>query len=102
MRFLSKTTTSLGIVLTELLTNTFKYAKGENPLLINISLKENNGHCFLTYSDSGTGLSEVETFEDMEQGTGLLLIREFISSLNGTLKLDTSSGTTFRIIFPAT
>jgi two-component sensor histidine kinase len=100
LRFSTRTATIIGIILSELLTNTFKYAVVENGLAISISLRYNNDEYVMTYSDSGKGLSEsVKSIDDLKQGTGLTLIKEFVASIGGSISLDTSKGATFRICF---
>lgn len=105
LRFPTKTATTIGIILTELLTNTFKYAETEGAeiegaLKTTISLQKHDSRVTLRYSDSGTGLSpEITSIEDLDQGTGLLIIKEFVAGLDGTIELDTTEGTAFRIVF---
>jgi two-component sensor histidine kinase len=43
----------------------------------------------------------VHRFEDLAAGTGLLLVRELVKGLNGTVTLNTDRCTEFTIVFPA-
>jgi two-component sensor histidine kinase len=100
LRFSTKVTTMIGILLSELMTNTFKYAEVEDKINIFISLHFEDNTYYLTYTDSGKGLSEdIQSIDDIQQGTGLMLIKEFVAGLEGTIDLDTLEGTTFKITF---
>lgn len=100
LTFSAKLTTTIGIILSELLTNTFKHAVVDGIMHITISLYRQAEELVLVYSDSGTGLSNnVRGVDDLKQGTGLLLIQELVSGIDGTLRLDNTDGTTFSIVF---
>jgi two-component sensor histidine kinase/PAS domain-containing protein len=99
--FSAKVMTTIGIILSELITNSFKYAVVEAGFHITISLQKTQELCILTYSDSGRALSQnISTIDDLKQGTGILLIKEFVAGLEGTIELDTTEETTFTLSFP--
>lgn len=76
----------LGLIMTELITNSLKYAKPPaNNIMINISLcSEAINEYSLTYSDNGQGLAENK---DIKSGDtmGLRLIRDLTKQLKGML-----------------
>ena len=90
----------LGLILNELCTNVLKYAfpegrQGE----LKIDFKSSDNNYLLVVSDNGVGLPD--DFEiDKANSMGFLLIESMVKQLDGTLEIDQSSGTSFRIIFP--
>ncbi len=102
IEFPVKANTPLGIITAELLTNTFKYAECGGECEIFLSLRREGDKVVYIYRDSGTGLrGKVHRFEDLTAGTGLLLVRELVKGLNGTVTLNTDACTEFTIVFPA-
>jgi PAS domain S-box-containing protein len=100
LRFSTKLTTTIGIILSEFLTNTYKYAISDGIIDINISLHKENERILFVYSDSGSDLSEdIKTIDDLSTGTGTMLIKELVASLEGTIELDTTNGMTYAIEF---
>lgn len=96
----TKICTSIGIITTELLTNTYKYADFHGSCEVSLSLSVENEQYHYCYTDSGTGLPEkIQSFEDFPAGTGHLLIREIVKGLGGSISLDRSSSTAFHIWF---
>jgi two-component sensor histidine kinase len=85
-----------GLIITELLTNTLKYAfpAGQTGT-INIRLRsKGEDHFTLVVGDSGIGLPE--GFDLQKTPTlGMQLVALMAKQLQGTLVLDTSAGTTF-------
>ncbi len=97
-----KMTTTLGLIFTELLTNTFKYAVTGPVCVITFTLREERETVLFIYRDSGKSLQgTAATLQDLPQGTGLLLIKEMVHGLEGEIELNTRVGTEFRITFPA-
>ncbi len=91
----------LGLVLNELLTNSFKHIDVEYyPLKIAIELVEINSYEYvLRYSDNGQGLPSEVVLES--PGTlGLKLVRGLTSQLKGNLNYSKESGSRFVIRFP--
>lgn len=103
VKFSSKMTTTIGIITTELLTNTFKYADFSEGCSISIALKRKGEHYVFIYRDSGSptlhGITEIG---DLKSGMGTLLIRELVKGLRGDVQLDVSEETVFTIRFPVT
>jgi PAS domain S-box-containing protein len=89
-----------GLIVNELVSNSLKYAfidgrKGE----ISIELSsDHSGMLTLIVSDNGIGFSEKIDFEKMES-LGLKLVVALANQLAGTVELDHSKGTTFKITF---
>ncbi|MBN2963362.1 sensor histidine kinase [Sulfurospirillum sp. T05] len=78
----------LGLIVNELLTNSFKYAfEGmANPCVI-IALKENNGVVEFLYQDNGKGQEKEEI-----KGIGLKLVELNVRQLKGTMALSHKKG----------
>ncbi len=92
-----------GLILNELITNSFKHAfkATEAPLII-VKLKDaGNSTSLLEVSDNGQGLRD--DF-DMSQadGLGLKLVQALTSQLGGTLEVSSDNGSSFKISFPIT
>ena len=89
-----------GLITNELVSNSLKHAfpadtKGE----IHIELfKGDNGELTLTISDNGIGFPEGVDFRNTES-LGLQLVNTLTEQLGGTIELDRSCGTAFKIIF---
>jgi len=89
-----------GLMINELLSNCLKHAfpggrKGE----INIDFhREDEKMLVLTVSDNGVGLPEDLDIKDTET-MGLQLVNALTGQLDGTIELDTTHGTEFKITF---
>ena len=95
----------LGIILNELITNSFKHAfsDGDGKLEISFCIHKDPGGddlLQLKISDSGPGLPEDPGFERQE-GLGLILIRQLSRQLQGSFSFDGSVGFRFCLSFPA-
>ncbi len=91
----------LGLLLNELCTNALKYSfvdgrKGE----FKVSFSQEDNNYILVVSDNGVGLPDGLDLEKAKS-MGFLLVRSMITQLDGTLEVDSSSGTSFKITFPA-
>jgi len=89
-----------GLILNELISNSFKHAfpAGEaGEVAIGLHHKE-NGTLQMTVSDNGRGLPPNLDFHGTES-LGMQLVTTLTSQLRGTIVLDRSCGTTFRITF---
>jgi PAS domain S-box-containing protein len=90
----------IGILLNELLTNSYKHAfpcyrKGK----IDISFEKVNKHSYqLIYNDDGIGIPEEINFENTEK-LGLTLIKILTEQIEGNVKLERINGTKFIIKF---
>lgn len=90
----------IGILVTEFLTNSLKYAFfGKSQGLISICMEEKPGQLLLVLEDDGVGIppsinvDEPSTF-------GLQLIHALVSQLEGSLRILTSPGTRLEIVIP--
>lgn len=86
----------LGLIINELLTNSFKYAfmDAKNPKII-IVLHIRKNKVTLTYHDNGVGCSKAEC----EQGLGLKLVDLNVKQLKGTLRRNRNHGLSYKIIY---
>jgi len=99
MRLTINTSIPLGLIVNELLTNSLKHAfpdgrSGE----IGIEFQPVNNKFLLTVSDDGVGFPEDLDFQKTET-LGLQLVNMLIKQLDGTIELDRSHGTEFKINF---
>ncbi|MBT8310726.1 MAG: sensor histidine kinase [Flavobacteriaceae bacterium] len=99
LNFDSETMASLGLIINELITNSYKYAFkiGENNYL-KFSVTKENDMYNLKYSDSGPGLPDDFDFETSES-LGLQLIHILTDQLNGTVTYSKIGESTFNISF---
>jgi two-component sensor histidine kinase len=90
----------LGLILTELLTNAFKYAfKGKKPGNIYLEMGRNKDEICLLVEDNGKGLPEKFNPENA-QTLGLNLVRSLTTQLNGTVDFQSHAGLKVLIRFP--
>jgi len=97
---------SCGLILNEMITNAYKHAfpgdkprAGEGKCEIAVAVKQEGGMLTLTVADNGIGLPAGLDWEKSET-LGLRLIKMLSKQLNGTLEMERSSGTVFRLKFP--
>ncbi len=88
-----------GLIITELVSNSLKYAfpedrEGE----IMVQLRDEGDKIYLSVRDNGIGLPANFSIEQSES-LGLQLVTNLTQQLDGTLALDTSKGTAFIITF---
>lgn len=91
---------SLGVVVTELVTNALKYAyAGRDPGEVRVALAYADAAVHLTVADDGIGWSGTGT----PQGTGLgsRIIKAMAHSLDAQVAYEGGSGTLVKVIFPA-
>lgn len=89
----------LGLILNELITNSFKYAFDNTAEpVISVALEYQKNGYLLRYADNGKGLNENVDIEEL-QSLGLRLIYGLASQLNGHVKYEYSHGATFLIFF---
>ncbi|HEY9668201.1 MAG TPA: sensor histidine kinase, partial [Coleofasciculaceae cyanobacterium] len=90
-----------GLIINELVSNSLKYAfpnnrKGE----IQVKFHANSHQTMtLIVSDNGIGIPAEFDLEDT-QSLGLTLVQGLVDQLDGTIHLDRSRGTEFRMTFP--
>lgn len=90
----------LGLLLNELLTNAIKYAfPGEAKGKIEVKLKQQPPYILVEVADDGVGISKDLDWKNTET-LGLKLVNSLTTQLEGTLKLDNSQGTRFKLSFP--
>ncbi len=89
----------LGLIINELLTNSFKYAyqEIERPSLI-ISLKTNNG-LTLEVQDNGPGI-DMERWQKAKDSFGKKLIAGLSKQIGGTFELENRGGSYFKLQIP--
>ena len=99
-----------GLILNELVSNSLKYAfpagaqshpenRGrEGEIRIDLRSDKDN-ECTFIVSDNGVGFPKDLDFRNTES-LGLQLVVSLVDQLDGTIELDRSGGTTFKITFP--
>jgi two-component sensor histidine kinase len=90
----------LGLIINELMTNSYKYAfNDQNEGILNITIhKSNEKEYTLIVSDNGTGLKPEINFENIES-VGLKLVTSLVKQIRGTLSYKTNNGAHFEICF---
>jgi two-component sensor histidine kinase len=87
-----------GLILNELITNSFKYAKSENKKLkIEIKLKKVNNTIEIEIRDNGKGLPE--KILKSEQSLGMELIKSLSEQINGIYSFKNDNGLVFNLVF---
>ncbi len=77
----------LGLILNELITNSFKYAfENRNEGKININISNKNNQFIIEYYDNGCGIKD--GFNDKNGGFGFKIIRILIQQIKGKLEYD--------------
>ena len=97
------TAVPLGLIINELLTNSYKYATEKNKISqISITLEDKgNGDFILIFSDNGKGIKEGVNFENATT-LGLRLIKGLASQLGGKGSYSNINKSTFTITFKDT
>ncbi|HIP32720.1 MAG TPA: hypothetical protein EYG86_08170 [Crocinitomicaceae bacterium] len=89
----------LGLILNELLTNSYKYAFRDNASeWIGINIFKEGTAYVLTYSDSGPGVPEGINHLESES-LGVELIHMLTEQLNGDVRYSGESSNTYKINF---
>jgi len=89
----------LGLIMTELVSNSLKYAfpegrKGE----IHILGRREDDHSYrFIVRDNGVGIPQAVDWKNPDS-LGLRLVHSLVTQLNGTIELDRSGGTTFSLV----
>lgn len=100
MKFDVDTAIPLGLIINEIITNSYKYAfkaDKENKLLITID-KKSNEDFILMIEDNGPGIPDnIEVKK--AKSLGLRLINRLVKQLHGTIDVITEEGTRFVILF---
>jgi len=89
-----------GLIINEVVSNSLKYAfQGREKGVIRIEFsKLADGKLKLIVSDNGIGLPDNFDIENAES-LGLQLVTTLVTQVSGELKIDTSNGTEFNIVF---
>ncbi len=89
-----------GLIINELISNSFKYAFPDKQLgEVSLSIKKNQNVISLVYKDNGIGVPENINFGNTKT-LGLQLINSLTKQLDGNIVLDRKNGTTFILNFP--
>ena len=88
-----------GLIITELVTNSLKYAfPNQNHGVISVDFQCIEGRYVLKISDNGIGFPVKVDFRETAT-LGLQLVTNLTEQINGHIELDTSNGTSFKIVF---
>jgi|GEM_PF-467880 len=88
-----------GLIVNELVTNTFKHAFPDgNVGEITVELFKEGDTVFIKVSDSGIGFPDDIDFKNTKS-LGLKLVNSLVMQLDGEIQLDTTNGTTFTVSF---
>ena len=100
MEFDVDTAIPLGLIINEIITNSYKYAFHENKeSLLSISInKQDNDNFKLVIQDNGPGISSDFDIKKAKS-LGLRLINRLVKQLHGTLSLSNENGARFEILF---
>jgi two-component sensor histidine kinase len=95
-----ETVLPIGIILTELISNSLKYAKIiDQILMIKIQLKEANRKYILTYSDNGPGYNESIINTAVKTSMGFTIINNMVRQLQAETTRYNKDGAVFTMIF---
>ncbi|MEP3836523.1 MAG: sensor histidine kinase [Algibacter sp.] len=99
LNFDGDTTSNLGLIINELITNSFKYAfKNDRINSLSISILQELDYYVLIYEDSGPGMPENYNFEN-SNSLGMQLILILTEQLQGKLEYSNAKMSTFIIYF---
>ena len=94
-----ETVLPLGIICSELISNSLKYAQSENGnIKLNISLKVVGTKYLLHYKDNGPGIAEDVSYK-YKKGMGLTLIESMVRQLQGESSRYNDAGAIFTLLF---
>lgn len=87
-----------GLIINELITNSFKYGRSEDkPLVIQIELKKRNEKVYLKIKDNGPGVTNEVLNES--NSLGLELIQTLSEQINGEMKITSENGFQYELSF---
>jgi two-component sensor histidine kinase len=93
------TSIPLGLIINELITNSFKYAvRPEGSATMNISLYKSSDEYILLISDNGPGIESREDFIN-SRSVGLKLVKRLVKQLQGSISYETIGGASFQVNF---
>jgi len=93
-----ETAIPLGLIISEMVTNSLKHAFPNSKGEISISLHTKDEETELIIKDNGVGVPK-DFYTQKPGKLGLQLLNTLVEQLEGTIKLDRSQGTTFKITF---
>jgi two-component sensor histidine kinase len=92
----------LALIVTELISNALEHGfSGRAKGTIKIDLSATGAEQILTISDDGNGLPDDFSLE-AASGLGLRIVQALAQQIEGSFAIEGGSGTTWRIVFPAT
>lgn len=87
-----------GLIINELITNSFKYGRSiDKPLIIQIELKQRDEHMYLRIKDNGPGISEELLIS--AKSFGLELIQGLSEQINGEMEITSENGFQYELYF---
>lgn len=90
----------MGLILTELASNSLKYGRDEmGKCSLHVTLKRNGATCSMTVKDSGPGLPEGIEQQGMSF-MGVFIIKTLVTQLKGNLTFSNINGAEVTITFP--
>lgn len=93
------TTTPMGLIINELITNSCKYAfRGEGSWGMKIELSKNEDYYIFDYTEEGIA-EKWDYMHETKKGLGMLLINNLVKQLGGKMEVSFSNGAKFRIWF---
>ncbi len=100
LEFKMDTIVPLGLILSEIVSNSLKYAfEGKDEGEIEVSMKKIGPNLFaLEVADNGAGLPPEVNFEKTDS-LGMLLIRMLCEQINGEVTVRSNGGTRYRLVF---
>ncbi|MCB0754571.1 MAG: PAS domain-containing protein [Flavobacteriales bacterium] len=92
----------LGIIVTELVSNSCKHGSknGEEPINITVSLTEKDNQLILTVKDDGVGFEKESPNIEASESVGFMLIDMYASKLNGQCDCWSENGAVTQCTFP--
>lgn len=90
-----------GLIVNELVSNALKHAfpKRDNGIVVVTFKRLNESTLLLEVHDNGIGFPRGSDFRSMSS-MGMSIIRTLTDQISGTIKLDSSAGTRFSIVYP--
>lgn len=83
-----KKITALGLIISELITNTLKHAQKPEETEIQLTIRREQEAVKVDYRDTGGGLGTgIESIEDLQAGTGMRLVKMLVSDLEGSISI---------------
>lgn len=92
----------IGLVLTELVTNSIKYAYGDRGGPIDVTFGPTDGNLVLSVTDKGKGLPADYSFDSSSSGLGTRMVASLARQLHASLEVDAAAiGTRITMTLPA-